>query len=81
MAERSSVARLTDIIEAIENIRSVTQALALDEFERDWQKRWIVERGFEIISEASRSLPQELKQRHSDIPWPKIAGHGKHSPA
>jgi uncharacterized protein with HEPN domain len=43
---------------------------------RDWRKRWLVERGVEIISEASRGLPEELKARHSEIPWSKVAGIG-----
>ena len=57
-----------DIVEAIEHIKSET----LDDFERDWRKRWLVERGVEIISEASRHLSEELKARHPEIPWPKV---------
>jgi uncharacterized protein with HEPN domain len=30
----------------------------------------------EIISEASRHLSDELKARHPEIPWPKVAGIG-----
>ena len=36
----------------------------------------MVERGVEIIFEASRHLPDELKARHPEIPWPKVAGIG-----
>jgi uncharacterized protein with HEPN domain len=68
--------RLTDIVEAIENIRSETAGVSLDAFEADWRKRWLVERGVEIISEASRRLSDELKARHPEIPWPKVAGIG-----
>jgi uncharacterized protein with HEPN domain len=32
--------------------------------------------GVEIISEASRHLPHELKARHPEIPWPKVASIG-----
>ncbi len=35
-----------------------------------------VERGIEIISEASRRLPPEMKVRHPAIPWAKVAGIG-----
>jgi uncharacterized protein with HEPN domain len=72
----SLVPRLTDIIEAIEHIRSETAGVSLDAFEADWRMRWLVERGIEIISEASRHLPDELKARHPEIPWPKVAGIG-----
>lgn len=76
MAAPSLAARLTDIVEAIENIRSETAGVSLDAFEADWRKRWLVERGVEIISEASRRLSDELKARHPEIPWPKVAGIG-----
>lgn len=70
------ILRLSDIIEAIEHVRSTTAGIDLDAFERDWEKRWLVERGIEIISEASRRLPNELKTRHPGIPWPRVAGIG-----
>jgi len=36
--------------------------------EFDKRKRWLVERGIEIISEASRHLSEDLKARHPEIP-------------
>jgi uncharacterized protein with HEPN domain len=76
MAAPSSGPRLIDIIEAIENIRRETVGLSLDGFEADWRKRGLVERGVEIISEANRRLPDELKARHPEIPWRRVAGIG-----
>jgi len=76
MAQPSPVPRLTDIIEAIELIFSEMAGVTLDAFEPDRRKRWLVERGIEIISEASRHLPDALKAQHAGIPWPKVAGIG-----
>ena len=76
MAPSSPAARLTDIVEAIELIRSEMAGVSLQAFEHDRRKRWIVERGIEIISEDSRRLNPELKARHPEIPWPKVAGIG-----
>jgi uncharacterized protein with HEPN domain len=76
VAERSFLPRLDDIVEAIEHIRAELEGVPLPVFEADWRKRWLVERGVEIISEASRFLPNDLKARHPDIPWPKVAGIG-----
>jgi len=76
MADRSLVLRLTDIIEAIERIHSVVSRLSLEEFEGSWKHQWVVERGVLIISEASRHLSAELKSRHPEIPWAKVAGIG-----
>jgi uncharacterized protein with HEPN domain len=76
MADRAPILRLADIVEAIERIRAVLGDTPLDVFETDWQRQWLVERGVEIISEASRHLPKELKARHPHIPWEKVAGVG-----
>jgi uncharacterized protein with HEPN domain len=76
MAASSLPPRLTDILEAIEHIRGEMAGVTIDAFEADWRKRWLVERGVEIISEASRHLTEELKGRHPQIPWAKIAGIG-----
>jgi uncharacterized protein with HEPN domain len=50
MADRSIVLRLTDIVEAIERIRSIVSKLSLEEFEANWERQWLVERGVLIIS-------------------------------
>ncbi|MGA9866945.1 MAG: HepT-like ribonuclease domain-containing protein [Acetobacteraceae bacterium] len=76
MTGPSSIPRLTDIIEAIGLIRAEMVGVTLRAFEPDKRKRWLVERGIEIISEASRHLTGELKTRHSEVPWPKVAGIG-----
>lgn len=76
MSARSLIPRLTDIIEAIERINGVLGNISLETFESDWQRQWLVERGVEIISEASRHLTDDLKARHPEIPWQKVAGIG-----
>jgi uncharacterized protein with HEPN domain len=68
--------RLTDILEAIERIRTEMAGVTIEAFEADWRKRWLVKRDVEIISEASRRLTDELKTRHPEIPWVKVAGIG-----
>lgn len=72
----SAAPRLIDIIQAIEHIRGELAGVTLDDFEADWRKKWLVERGIEIVSEASRHLPEALKARYPEIPWRKVAGIG-----
>ena len=43
--------------------------ISLRAFEPDKRKRWLVERGIEIISEASRHLGDDFKARRPEIPW------------
>ena len=76
MARSSARLRLYDIVNAIDHVRAETERIILDECERDWRKRWVIERSIEIISEASRRFPPELQARYPGIPWSKIAGIG-----
>ena len=76
MIARSLIPRLTDIIEAVKRINGVLANVSLEAFENDWQRQWLVERGIEIVSEASRHLPDDLKARNPEIPWQKVAGIG-----
>lgn len=45
-------------------------------FRDDLRTFYAVTRCLEIISEASRRLPDELKARHPSIAWQQIAGAG-----
>lgn len=38
--------------------------------------RWLVQRAIEIISEASRAIPDQLTKAHPYIPWRKVRGIG-----
>jgi uncharacterized protein with HEPN domain len=49
---------LHDILEAIERIQEVTRGKTLEQFAASWQLRWLVQRAIEIISEASRAIPE-----------------------
>ena len=51
--------RLKDIVEAIGYIRSDMDNASLDSFAADGRTRWQIERGLEIVSEASRHLPAD----------------------
>jgi uncharacterized protein with HEPN domain len=63
MPPSSVVPYLTDIIEAIEHIREKAGLTPLEVFKQDWEQQWIVQRGIEIVSEASRRLPDPMKDR------------------
>jgi len=73
---RSIIPRLADIVEAIERVKFVTSGSTIAAFKADWQAQWVVERGVEIVSEASRHLPEDLKLRHPDVPWKRLPASG-----
>lgn len=64
------------MLEAIANIEADTSGYDFEKFRRDRRVRQLVERNLEIISEASRRLPQAAKDIERQIPWRAIAGIG-----
>ena len=71
-----AAARLEHIRDAIRHLEAFTSGRTLDDYLRDPMLRFAVERGVEIISEASRRVPDDLKGRHAHLPWREIAGIG-----
>lgn len=67
---------LRDIKENIELARQFITNSSFDEFTSDRKTLYAVIRALEIISEASRRLPESFKQKHPSIPWEDIAGAG-----
>ncbi len=76
MSGRDPRAFLDDIIDAIGVLRRLVAGRSLEDYSRDEPLRWAVERGLEIISEASRHIPVEAKSDHSHLPWRQIADIG-----
>lgn len=68
--------RMDHMLQAIVGIREAMNNRSITELSGDWVRRSAVERGFEIISEASRHIPEELKATEPEIPWKDIAGIG-----
>ena len=64
------------MIETIDQLEHATAGKTFDDFQRDWLLRKAAERGIEIISEASRHLPEDLKARHPYPRWRHVAGIG-----
>ncbi len=63
----------------LENImlaRSFVASATFGEFQSDRRTSYAVLRCLEIISEASRRLPTDLKARHPHIAWIDMAGAG-----
>lgn len=70
------IARLQDMIEAIGHLEQATQGKTFDDYQRDWLLQRAAERAIEIISEASRRIPADIKQHHPYPRWRDIAGIG-----
>ena len=67
---------MNDIRSQIELLQRFLGDLEYEAFKDDQLRFYAVTRCLEIISEASRRLPEDLKSRHPSILWKEMAGAG-----
>lgn len=67
---------IEDMLSAIRQIGAKRATLTYERFADSSWDRAAMERMVEIVSEASRRIPEELKATEPDIPWRAIAGIG-----
>lgn len=67
---------LRDILHHIDLATNFIGGLEPETFKADLRAFYAVTRCLEIISEASRRLPNELKARHPTISWKQMADAG-----
>lgn len=65
---------LKDILAAMESIEQFVQDMNFEDFKKDDKTVSAVIRKFEIIGEATKQIPEEIKQKFSEAPWKEMAG-------
>ncbi|SRR5271165_3442297 len=68
--------RLCDIVDNIDAIREFSAGMDYSAFASDRRTLYAVIRALEIISEATKRLPVEVKDRHPGIDWVAVAAAG-----
>ena len=76
MPSKNPAQRLCDIADNIDAIEAFTAGMEFEAFAADRKTLYAVVRALEIVSEASRRLPPELKDRHFEIDWIAVAAAG-----
>jgi len=67
---------LAEILDEIAWLRERVAGRSFEAFAADRTLRYAVERSIEIVSEASRRIPEDAKAIRPEIPWRAIAGVG-----
>jgi uncharacterized protein with HEPN domain len=67
---------LIDIRDNAKLAQSFTEGMTLEAFKADRKTFYAVARCLEIVSEASRRLPETMRERHPELPWRAIMGLG-----
>lgn len=65
---------LNDMLENAEKALSFVQGLDYDGFCKDDKAMYAVIRAFEIIGEAARQIPEDVRDAHPEIQWREITG-------
>ncbi|MFT4184866.1 MAG: DUF86 domain-containing protein [Rhizobium sp.] len=63
---------LEDIRAELRGIGKAAEGKTLGDYRNDWLFQHAVQRAIEIISEASRALPDEIKDLRPEIPWQQV---------
>ena len=74
MSKRPINLLLNDNRQAIDRIEQYIENLSFDAFSKDQKSVDAVVRNLEIIGEAASRLPDELKEKYSEIEWYKVVG-------
>ena len=65
---------LDDILDGVEKINRYTGEMTYEEFVGDSKTVDAVLRNFEVIGEAAKNVPDEIRQEYDDVPWAEMAG-------
>ena len=64
---------LNDILDSILKIEQFTKDMEFNHFKDDVKTSYAVIRAFEIIGEAAKEIPMEIRDKYSDLPWKEMA--------
>jgi uncharacterized protein with HEPN domain len=76
MKKTSIRSRLNDILRAIDGASETIGGVDFETFKSTFYMSRTAERCVEIVSEATKHIPDDLKSQHPEIAWSQIAGIG-----
>ena len=71
---REIIDYLNDIDDSISDILNFTADISYEEFEADKKTQHAVIHCLEVIGEAVKKIPDDIRNRYNKIPWKEIAG-------
>ncbi len=71
-SERDSILFLEDIVTSMQRVEEYVAGFDFQNFKWDYKTVDAVIRNLEIIGEASKNLPQVLKDKYPQVPWEEM---------
>lgn len=65
---------LQDILDAMQAIEEFVEGITFEEFQADDKTSSAVIRKFEIIGEAAKQVPDDIRKKYDQLPWKEMAG-------
>jgi len=72
--KRDYILYLEDILDALEKIENYTKNISFAEFTDNDMVIDAVIRNFEVIGEATKSIPDEIKEKYPEVEWKEVTG-------
>ena len=72
--ERVYLDYIQDMLESAEKAVNFVGNLRYEQFSEDDKTTFAVIRAIEIIGEAAKKVPNDIRESYSEIPWREIAG-------
>jgi uncharacterized protein with HEPN domain len=72
--ERDFIDYLNDILDSITKISRFIKGMDFSEFEKDDKTIYAVIRAIEILGEATKKIPEKIKNKYPEVPWREMAG-------
>jgi len=63
-----------DMLDAMDKAELLLEGITYEQFEADFRINFAVVRALEIVGEAAKRLPPDLRREYPDIPWKVMAG-------
>ena len=72
--KRDHLDYLQNILSMIDKVEQFTADLSLEEFEENEMVHFAVIRAIEVMGEAAKHLPPEVRRKYPEVPWNRMAG-------
>jgi uncharacterized protein with HEPN domain len=74
MRDRDYIDYLQDIVDSIDDIGDFIKGMSFEDFSHDKKTTNAVLRSIEVMGEAAKNVPEEIREQYPQIPWKKMSG-------